>query len=152
MATAVTPATAGTQNLSNHAKFVPLFHFVAVPILLVNLFETAYRAVLNPSWNLILPALVAFALVLLAFLARTFALKVQDRVIRLEMRLRMRELLPADLAARIPEFTAGQLVALRFAGDAELPGLARKVLDDRMENRKAIKEMVKDWQADHLRA
>ena len=151
MATAVKPA-AGTQNLSNHAKFVPLFHFVAVPILLVNFVTMTYRAILNPTWPMILSALVALAILLLAFLARTFALKVQDRVIRLEMRLRMRELLPPELAARIPEFTTGQLVALRFAGDAELPALARTVLEDRMDNRKAIKKMVKDWQADHLRA
>jgi len=77
---------------------------------------------------------------------------VQDRVIRLEMRLRMREILPADLHPRIAEFTPGQLVALRFAGDRELPVLARRVLDERLQDRKAIKQMITDWQADHLRA
>jgi hypothetical protein len=77
---------------------------------------------------------------------------VQDRVIRLEMRLRMREVCPPDLAARVREFTPAQLVALRFAGDAELPTLARKVLDEKLQDRKAIKSMVRDWQADNLRA
>jgi len=86
------------------------------------------------------------------FLARIFALTVQDRVIRLEMRLRLRDLLPADLQPRIPEFTRAQLVALRFAGDRELPALARRVLEERLTDRKAIKAMIVDWQADHLRA
>jgi hypothetical protein len=66
--------------------------------------------------------------------------------------MRLAELLPPDLRPRIPEFTVGQLVSLRFAGDAELPALARKVLDDKMENRKAIKQLIKDWQGDYLRA
>jgi hypothetical protein len=78
--------------------------------------------------------------------------RVQDRVIRLEMRLRLAGVLPADLQARIPEFTVDQLVSLRFASDAELPGLARKVLDDKIADRKAIKQLIKEWQADYLRA
>jgi hypothetical protein len=84
--------------------------------------------------------------------ARVFALTVQDRVIRLEMRLRMRELLPADLQPRINEFTHKQLVAMRFASDAELPALARTVLDERLTDGTAIKRLVRDWQADTLRA
>ena len=83
---------------------------------------------------------------------RVFALTVQDRVIRLEMRLRLRELLPADLQTRIPEFTHHQLVALRFASDRELPALARKVLDEHLTDRRKIKLLIQDWQADHLRA
>jgi Family of unknown function (DUF6526) len=140
------------QSLKNHARFVPLYHFVAGPILFANLAWNAYRAVRVPGANTIFPALVAAALVILFFFARVFALRVQDRVIRLEMRLRMRELLPADLVPRIPEFTAGQLVALRFASDRELPVLARQVLEQRMNDRKAIKQLVKEWQGDHLRA
>jgi hypothetical protein len=77
---------------------------------------------------------------------------VQNRLIRLEMRLRLAGLLPADLQSRIGEFTLDQLISMRFASDAELPALARKVLDDKMSDRKAIKQMVKDWQADWLRA
>ena len=140
------------QNLKNHARIIPLFHGVAFPILVINLGWTAYRAFTRPSWDTAISALLAAALVLLFFFARIFALTVQDRVIRLEMRLRMRELLPPDLVARIPEFTTGQLVALRFASDAELPTLARRVLDERLTDRKRIKQMIQDWQADHLRA
>jgi hypothetical protein len=79
-------------------------------------------------------------------------LTVQDRIIRLEMQLRMQQVLPPELRARIAEFSVGQLVALRFASDQELPGLAKKVLDEKLEDRKAIKQMVKDWQPDLLRA
>ena len=89
---------------------------------------------------------------LLFFFARIFALTVQDRVIRLEMRLRMQQVLPADLRARAEEFSVGQLVSLRFASDQELPELCRKVLEEKIEDRKAIKKMVKNWQPDFLRA
>ena len=79
-------------------------------------------------------------------------MRVQDRVIRLEMQLRLERLLSAEMRARIPEFTIGQLVSLRFASDAELPALARKVLDEKLEKRAEIKKLVTDWQADNLRA
>jgi hypothetical protein len=91
-------------------------------------------------------------LLLLLFLARLMALSVQDRVIRLEEQMRMRELLPADLTPRINEFTVKQLVGLRFASDAELPELARQVLDGKLVEQKAIKQAVKNWRADHQRA
>ncbi len=84
--------------------------------------------------------------------ARLFALSVQDRVIRLEERLRCERLLPPDLQPRIVEFEPAQLVALRFASDAELPGLARKVLDEKLKDRKAIKQLMKTWRPDYLRA
>ncbi len=92
------------------------------------------------------------ALIVLFVNSRNSTLAVQNRLIRLEMRLRLAGLLPAELQSRIREFTLDQLISLRFASDAELPGLARKVLDDKMNDRKAIKQLVKDWQADWLRA
>jgi hypothetical protein len=142
----------GTQTFKNHAKFVPLFHFVASPILAVNFVWSALRAFRHPGWDTALAALVAAALVITLVLARLFALKVQDRVIRLEMRLRLRELLPPDLAPRIGEFSAAQLVALRFAGDRELPALARRVLDQRLNDKKANNKLSTEWNPDHLRA
>jgi hypothetical protein len=104
------------------------------------------------SWDGLIYLLTAAALVLLMFNARLFALSVQDRVIRLEERMRLSSLLPADLKPRVSEFTVSQLVALRFASDEELPRLARKVLTDKLTDRKAIKQMVKNWRADDLRA
>jgi len=140
------------QNFENHARFVPAFHFFVAPVFLLNVVWSIVRVVRNFSVGTIMALLVAIALFLLAFTARIFALTVQDRVIRLEMRLRMQQLLPVDLRGRIPEYTVDQLVALRFASDVELPALARRVLDEKLTNRKAIKRMVQDWQADLLRA
>lgn len=151
-----------SQDLQNHARYVPIFHFVVGPILLVNFIYSIYTLaialrgqgtnhgaeVFDNTINL----LVAFALVAFVFLARRFALTVQDRVIRLEEQLRFERLFPADLRSRIPEFTRDQFVALRFASDTELPTLARAVLDQRIHDRGAIKQMVTDWRADHFRA
>jgi hypothetical protein len=140
------------QSYARHARYVPPYHFVAGPIFLINFLWAARRALSFPTGDTVVTLLLSIALILLYFYARIFALTVQDRVIRLEMRMRMRELLPADLAARIHEFTPRQLVAMRFAGDAELPAIARTVLDERLTDGKAIKRLVRDWQADTLRA
>ena len=151
------------QNFSNHTKIVPAFHFFVVPVLALNLVRAVYWPIaflargghiaLSPSAvvGIVLNILVAVALLLLAFLARLFALGVQDRVIRLEERMRYERLLPEDLKARIGEFTISQLVALRFASDAELPSLARKVLDEQIKERKAIKQMIQSWRPDYQR-
>jgi len=146
------PTDRSVQNYKNHARVVPAFHYFALPVLAANVVWTVVRLVRHPSVDAGMSTLVAVALVVVALYARGFALTVQDRVIRLEMRLRLRDLCPPDLVGRIPEFSRAQLVALRFAGDAELPTLARKVLDDRMEDRKAIKLMIRNWEADHFRA
>jgi hypothetical protein len=141
-----------TQNFENHAKFVPGFHVGVLGIFGINLVSSAVRLVRFLSVDHAIGLLTAIGLVMCAFYARIFALTVQDRVIRLEMRLRLERVLPTDLRGRIGEFSVGQLVSLRFAGDGELPELARQVLDGNIEDRKAIKQMVRDWQADWLRA
>src|SRR5487761_1062822 len=141
------------QAFANHSRVVPAFHMVALPILLLNVVYSIYELV--HTWFLfgaLVSLLVSIALLLVALYARMFALAVQDRVIRLEMRLRLEKLLPADLKPRIPEFTVSQLIALRFASDAELPDLARRVLDEKVKDRKAIKQMIKTWKPDYLRA
>ncbi|MGE3842873.1 MAG: DUF6526 family protein [Vicinamibacterales bacterium] len=142
---------AAAQTYSNHAKFVPLFHYVLLPILLLNFLAMVYHLWQAPSMFTAWSVVMAFAFIVMALFARVFALTAQDRVIRLEERLRMRELLPADLQGRIREFTPEQLIGLRFASDAELPTLAATVLRDRVEKRDPIKKMVKDWRADELR-
>jgi hypothetical protein len=145
------------QNFDNHTRFVPAFHGFVFGILAINLlFQLARLAkVLMHGTNylphFIMETLVAFALLGLFFYARIFALTAQDRVIRLEMRLRLREILPADLQPRILELTPRQLIGLRFASDAEMPELVREVLAGKLTDTKAIKQRVKDWQADHLR-
>ncbi|HLP99784.1 MAG TPA: DUF6526 family protein, partial [Candidatus Limnocylindria bacterium] len=110
------------QNFQNHVRWVPAFHFFVQPVFLLNFVYSVYHLIKAPfSFASVLGVLVAAALVIGGLCFRLFALKVQDRVIRLEMRLRMERLLPADLKPRIEDFTVGQLIALRFASDPELP-------------------------------
>ena len=141
-----------TQNFKNHAKVVPPYHFVAGPILILNFVWTCIVLIRIHTFGSLVSFLVSIALIIMLLYGRAFSLKVQDRVIRLEMQLRLQRLLPADLQPSISSLTVGQLVALRFASDAELPGLVRKVLGDKIEDRKAIKQMIQNWQPDNLRA
>jgi hypothetical protein len=140
------------QTFQNHAKFVPIYHFVAFPLIAVNLIWSWFRLFQLQTGDSLVNALTALALVIVFFIARILALRVQDRVIRLEMRLRLREVLPVELHPRIAEFTPAQLVAMRFASDAEMPDLAATVLRDQIQDKKTIKQMIKNWTADHLRA
>lgn len=141
------------QNFANHGRFFPPFHFYVVPVMAINLIWSIYKLwVTGFSWDGAERVLLALGLALGFLTTRVMALKVQDRVIRLEERVRYERVLPADLKPRIGEFTVSQLVSLRFASDAELPALARKVLDEKMTERKAIKQMVKTWRPDYLRA
>jgi hypothetical protein len=127
------------QTYKNHARFFPLFHFFVAPVLLLNSLNALRHLYLRPSLSTAWTLIVAVALVGLAFAARLMALKVQDRVIRLEMRLRMQQALPPELCARMAELTPPQLVALRFASDAELAELVRDVLAGKLLTQKAIK-------------
>jgi hypothetical protein len=140
------------QTYRNHTRFFPLFHFFVLPVLLINFANAVrhlyYRQARDTVWEVIFAA----ALFGLALAARVMALTVQDRVIRLEMRLRMNQVLPADLCARAGQLTRQQLVALRFASDAELADLVRDVLDGKLQTQKAIKERVRQWTGDYLRA
>ena len=140
------------QNYKNHIRFFPPFHFFVLPVFLINVVVSAWLLYRTPSrlgvWQLV----VAAALLLAALTARVMALAVQDRVIRLEMRLRMRELLPPDLQAVIPSITREQCVALRFASDAELPVLVRRVVAGELKSQVDIKRQISHWQPDSLRA
>ena len=142
------------QNFQTHRRYVAGFHFFTLGILAINLLWSLYRLFrpVVPVPDRILAVLVAFALVLVAFYARTFALAAQDRVIRTEERLRLAELLPADLRPRIGELTRGQLIALRFAGDAEVAELTRKILTEGIRKQDDIKKLIRDWRPDHFRA
>jgi len=143
------------QSFASHRRYVPAFHFVTFGILVINLIWALFRLFRGlpgvPFFDRLLGLAVAAALVLLAWYARTFPLRAQDRIIRLEERLRLERLLPADLKPRIGELRTGQLIALRFAGDEELPELTRMVLDKGMRNQDEIKKMIRSWRADHLR-
>ena len=118
----------------------------------MNVFVAAWGLIQSPGLATTYGVVFAVALLGLGFLSRTQALTVQDRVIRLEMRLRLQQLLPPDLQPRINDLTHRQLVALRFASDAELAELVRDVLAGKLTTSKEIKMRVKSWQADWLRA
>ena len=141
-----------TQSFENHHRLVPPYHMIAIPIFMVNFIWRLVQLKDGITFASIMNVLLAIAFMILILYARMFTLTVQDRVIRLEMRLRLERLLPADLRSRIPEFTPLQLISLRFAGDEELAALARQVLDERLNDRKTIKRRIKNWQADLLRA
>ena len=139
------------QTYANHAKMVPLYHYVLGGLLLLNFGIVLWQLIQHPGLETGRQMLVAVAAFLMYAYLRLFPLKVQDRVIRLEMRLRMKEVLPADLFVRAGELRPGQLVALRFAPDAELPGLVRRVLAGELKTGKEIKQAIVDWQPDYFR-
>jgi hypothetical protein len=141
------------QNYKNHARFDPPFHFFLLPALLVNLiFSIVYTLRHRPDhlhlgfwWTI-----MSIAFLVHSFKTRTYALKVQDRVIRLEEQLRFHALLPADLLARSMALTEAQYVALRFASDAEVPALVQRALEQNL-SQKQIKEAIVNWRADNYR-
>ena len=140
------------QSFRSHAKWVPPFHFFVLPVLLINIGFQIYWCVKAFSVSSVVSLLMAVAIFVGIGTARGMVLKVQDRLIRLEERLRFERVLPADMHAHISEFTIDQLVALRFASNAELPELARKVLEEKIVDRKAIKQLIKTWRPDFARA
>jgi hypothetical protein len=141
------------QNFKNHARFVPLYHFFALPMLVINFLWSIYRWIAEGfsigglEW-----VLTSAALFFGVVYPRLFALSVQDRVIRLEERLRYERILPEELRWRADELTVDQFVALRFASDEELGKLMQKVLDSKLTERKAIKQIINKWRPDYLRA
>jgi hypothetical protein len=139
------------QNYANHRRFIPMYHIVAFGILGINQIWAIVRLVRFPSWETAFAVLLAFALLCVFFFARLFPLKAQDRLIRLEMRLRLQHILPADLKPRILDLTYEQLIGLRFASDAEMTDLVRDVLTNNIADRETIKKKIKDWQGDYLR-
>lgn len=140
------------QSFEKHARYIPAYHFVAFPILIVNVFFSMYvMYTQNFSKTSIWNVLVAVALVLLMWYARTMPLTAQDRIIRLEERMRLQEKLPPDLRSRAHEIRPGHLVALRFASDEELPSLAERCLTGEFKTSKEIKRAIKNWRSDTLR-
>jgi hypothetical protein len=144
--------TATPQNYANHRRYFSLYHSVALPIFIVNVFVTLVVAIRHPSllaaWSVLVA--IAFAVGLVA--SRTSTLIVQNRVIGLEMRLRLATVLPVELCQRIPELGTKQLVGLRYAGDAELPGLVERCLRGELPTADAVKRAVTQWRPDYVRA
>jgi hypothetical protein len=139
------------QSFENHAKIVIGYHRVLTGLVLLLFLFYTWRLTADFSLDRLANLMLLVALGMVAFYARVFPIGVQDRLIRLEERLRLQRLLPAELRGQIDSFSTRQLIALRFASDAELPDLARRVLDRELADQKAIKRAISDWRADHRR-
>jgi hypothetical protein len=140
-----------TQNYQNHVRWYPLVHFILTPLLLFNLIWQAVRLYQDFNWDRAESVLMAVAFIILSIAARLQALKAQDRVVRLEERLRYKELLPKDLADKAANLKTSQIIALRFASDEELENLVARTLNREFKNTKEIKLAVKNWRGDYLR-
>lgn len=139
------------QTFKNHVRWYPLVHFVLMPLLLLNLIWQAVRLWQEPSWDRGEAVVLAIAFLLIAFTARIQALRAQDRIIRLEENLRYRGLLSPDMAEKACTLPTGQIIAMRFAHDNELPGLVERVLNGELATGKDIKLAVETWRGDYLR-
>jgi len=138
------------QTLQNHTKFDPAFHFFLAPIGLAIVIVTITQAVRNPDWMRLAHVVVAIWALVAIFKIRLYSLKVQDRVIRLEERLRLERLLSEPLKSRVYELTEQQLIAIRFASDGEVPSLVEKTLKSNLDP-KQIKQAIQSWRPDYWR-
>ncbi len=138
------------QSLKNHGRIDPLFHFVLLFVLIANLIVAIVHMFYHPHFYSAWLVILSIAIFLLFFILRTYPLKVQDRVIRLEERLRLQGLAPAEWHTQIYRLNEDQLIGLRFAADDEVVELAKQALEENL-NRKQIKERIKSWRADNWR-
>ena len=139
------------QTRASHRRFIPVWHFFVLPVLGVNVIVAAVRLARAPTPGNIWLVVVALALACGMVLSRVMPLRAQDRVIRLEERLRFERILPAHLRARIEDLTPEQLIGLRFAPDEEVPELVRRSLEGELRTRSDIKGAIQNWRADHFR-
>jgi hypothetical protein len=139
-----------SQNYANHTRWDPLYHFFAVPVVLLTVIVTIVHFVQRPNWFSGWLVIFSVAIVVLTLKARFYALRVQDRLIRLEEKERLANLLAEPLRSRVGELREGQLVGLRFACDAEIPGLVQDALAKNL-SQSDIKKSIKIWRADYFR-
>ncbi|MEO8879954.1 MAG: DUF6526 family protein [Gemmatimonadaceae bacterium] len=141
------------QTFANHRRFYPLFHFVAVPLLALNLLYSLYTLVRAPSLVSVAGAVLAAGVIAATLAARMMVLTVQNRVIRLEMTIRLERVLGAAAAAdALASLPWRRLIALRFASDAELPTLIARVRSNELATSRDVKAAIREWQPDTLRA
>ncbi len=135
------------QTLANHTRFDPMYHFSTLPLSVFLLVWAIAHLVRHPTHEAIAWVVAAVVIFLLVGLVRSYALKVQDRVIRLEETMRLAKL---SAGAALPALTEKQLIALRFACDEELPALAEKTAAGGLQP-KQIKQAIQTWRPDYFR-
>ncbi len=138
------------QTLQNHTKLDPAFHFFLLPVGLFLLISAIVNAINNWGFRAAVGVVAMLWAIVAVSKIRTYALKVQDRVIRLEERLRMERVLAEPLKSRIGDLTESQLIALRFACDGELPVLVEKTLAGKLPS-KEVKQSIQTWRPDYWR-
>ena len=138
------------QNYGNHTRFDPLYHFFALPVVALSVIVTLVHCLHRRNLFSIWLVIFSVAIVVVTLKARMYATKLQDRIIRLEERLRLYGLLPETLRARIGELSEAQLVGVRFASDAEVPGLVEEALSKKL-SASEIKKSIKVWRPDYFR-
>ena len=138
------------QNFANHTRYDPFFHFFILPVFSLLLLASIIHLFMRPGLHSAVLVIIALAMAAIIFKLRLYPIKVQDRVIRLEERLRLASLLDPTLRPRIAEFTESQLIALRFASDAELPALAVRALNEKLAATE-IKKAIQHWRPDNWR-
>ena len=143
-------ADTSPQGVSNHTRYDPVFHFFILPVFSLLLLASIVHLFMRPGWHSAVLVVVAIALSAVIFKVRLYPIKVQDRIIRLEERLRLATLLDPALRPRIAELTESQLIALRFASDAELPALATRALNEKLPAAE-IKKAIQHWRPDNWR-
>ena len=139
------------QTYASHRRYIAQFHFFVLPVLIANIIVTIVEFVLHPRFITGWIAVLAIALAIGIWTARAMALRAQNRIIRLEERMRLDHLLAPDLRGRVPDLTTGQLIAIRFAPDDEVPELVRRILSGELNTQADIKRAIQNWRADHLR-
>jgi hypothetical protein len=139
------------QTYASHRRFIPIYHFFAVPVLLINVIVTAIQFARDPrlitGWGVVVALALFFGMLFLRFMP----LRAQDRIIRLEERTRLERILPSDLRGRVSELSESQLIAIRFAPDDEVPDLTRRTLNGELKTQGDIKRAIRNWRADRLR-
>jgi uncharacterized membrane protein YcjF (UPF0283 family) len=138
------------QSFANHARFDPWFHFFAIPVFGISVIATVVHFIMHPSLRAGWIFVVSVAALVSVFKIRVYALRNQDRIIRLEERLRLMTLLTEPLRSRIPELTESQLIAIRFACDAEVPTCVDSTLAGKL-SRADIKKAIQSWRPDYWR-
>ena len=138
------------QTFANHSRFDPPYHFFVVPVFFLLAIAGTVHFIRRPGWHTALMFVVAVALATVVSKIRTYGLRLQDRVIRLEETIRLNALLSEPLRSRIPELTEGQLIGLRFASDAEVPALTARALSEKL-SRADIKKAIQTWRPDYWR-
>jgi hypothetical protein len=140
-----------TQTFATHRRWIPAWHFFALPVLLINVFVLATQFWKDPrlvnGWAVVVAIAVATGI----FISRSMPLRAQDRIIRLEERIRLERVLPGDMRGRIGNLTAEQFIGLRFAPDDEVPELTKRALSGQLKTRADIKRAIRNWRPDLMR-